>query len=189
MIGADTTALAAAVQTELPAEYRSPMSIGGGLAWSLGRARIHGSLEWFDRIDPYAVIQGDSITAQEPETESGRLDAVQEQNEVLNWALGLEYAFTASFSLYLSYFTDRSAIDQDTERASLSIVPIDISTVTLGADFPVGPALLTLGAGYGWGSEVGRELTNLIQPGDEGFEATYVYRSIKLLFGFEIGVG
>ena len=50
-------------------------------------------------------------------------------------------------------------------------------------------ARLTLGIGYGWGSEIDKELTNLLRDEDEDFAATYVYRSIKLLFGFEIGVG
>jgi hypothetical protein len=188
-IGADTTALLAGIQTELPAEYKSPLSVGGGLAWRLGPARIHGSLEWFDKIAPYVVIQGDSLYAQEPEGEGIVLDAVHEQTEALNWGLGLEYTLSDTFTGYLSYFVDNSTLDDDIERAGLSIIPIDISTITVGTDFVVRSARLTLGIGYGWGSEVDRELTDLLQEEKEDFEATYVYRSIKLLFGFEIGVG
>ena len=50
-------------------------------------------------------------------------------------------------------------------------------------------ARLTLGIGYGWGREIDKELTDLLQEEKEDFEATYVYRSIKFPFGFEIGVG
>ena len=188
-IGTDTTALLAGIQTGLPAEYKSPLSVGGGLAWRLGPARIHGSLEWFDKIAPYVVIQGDSLYAQEPEDEGGLVDAVQEQTDVLNWALGLEYAISETFTGYVSYYTDNSALDDDIERAALSIIPIDISTITIGTDFFLRSARFTLGVGYGWGSEVDRELTDLLPEKQEDVEATYVYRSIRLLFGIEIGVG
>jgi hypothetical protein len=188
-IGADTTAILAGIQTDLPAEYRSPLSIGGGLAWRLGPVRLHGSLEWFDKVDPYVVVQGDSLYAQVPEGEGIILDGVHEQTDVLNWALGLEYAINETFSGYLSYFLDNSTLDDDIERADLSGLPIDIKTITLGTDFKVGTALLTLGIGYGWGSELDQELTDVLRQDDPDFQATYVYRSIKLLFGFEIGVG
>lgn len=188
-IGADTTALLAGVQTGLPAEYRSPLSVGGGVAWSIGAARLHGSLEWFDSVDPYVVIQGTEIQAQEPETESTVLDAVQEQASVTNWGLGLEYDLNEKFTGYVSFFTDDSNLEDDIEGAALSILPIDIKTVTVGTDFVLRSARITLGVGYGWGSEIDRELTDVLKQEDEDFEATYVYRSIKLLFGFEIGLG
>jgi hypothetical protein len=188
-IGADTTALLTAVGTELPAEYKSPLSIGGGVAWRIGGVRLHGSLEWFDSIDPYVVIQGGEIQAQEPEDETGVLDAVHEQRSVTNWGLGLEYAFNPTFSGYVSYFVDNSTLDEEIERAGLSILPVDISTVTVGTDFVISSARFTLGVGYGWGSEVDRGLTDLLKEEDEDFEASYVYRNIKLLFGFEIGLG
>ena len=188
-IGADTTALLAGIQTDLPAEYRSPLSIGGGLAWRVGPARVHGSVEWFDKVDRYVVIQGDSLYAQEPEGEGFVLDAVHEQTAVTNWGVGLEYAISKAFTGYLSYFTDNSTLDEDLERTGLSILPIDIQTLTVGTDFVLRSARLTLGIGYGWGSEIDRGLTDLLKREDEDFEATYVYRSVKLLFGFEIGVG
>lgn len=188
-IGADTTALLAAIQTDLPAEYRSPLSIGGGLAWRIGPARLHGSMEWFDKVARYVVIQGEEAQAQEPQDSSLVLDAVHEQTDALNWALGAEYDLSETFTGYLSYYRDNSTLDDDIERAGLSAIPIDINNVTIGTDFVVRSARLTLGIGYGWGSEVDRELTDLLKREDEDFVATYVYRSIKFLFGFEIGVG
>lgn len=187
-IGADTTFLLAAVQTDLPAEYRNPLSVGAGLAWRVGRARIHGSLEWFDAVAPYVVVQGEAAQAQIPSDSSIVLAAVQEQNAVTDWGLAVEYEFGDRFTGYLSYYADNSALDENIERASLSILPIDIGTLTAGADFVVASARFTLGLGYGWGREVDRELTDLLRGQDENYEATYVYRSLKLLFGFAIGV-
>ncbi|MCL7959788.1 MAG: hypothetical protein M8861_06320 [marine benthic group bacterium] len=188
-IGADTTALLAAVQTDLPAEYRSPLSIGAGAAWRIGAARLHGSLEWFDSVDPYVVIQGTEIQAQVPGTETLVLNAVHEQASVTNWGLGLEYALNEKTSGYISFYTDDSNLDDEIERAGLSALPIDIRTVTVGMDFVLRSALITLGVGYGWGSELDQTLTDVLRQEDEDFEATYVYRGIKLLFGFEVGLG
>lgn len=188
-IGTDTTALLAGIQTDLPAQYKSPLSIGGGLAWRLGRARIHASIEWFDAIAPYVVIQGTEVQVQAPSDSAIVLDAVQEQNSVTDWGVALEYSFADRLTGYLSYYADHSALDESIERASLSILPIDINTLTAGADFVLGSARFTLGVGYGWGSQVDRELTDLIQEQDESFEATYVYRSMKLLLGFAVGAG
>ncbi len=188
LVGADTTALLAGIQTDLPAKYKSPLSIGGGLAWEVGPARLHGSLEWFDSIDPYVVIQGEEIRAQEPDSRTEVLDAVHEQVEALNWALGVEYRLSDTFTGYVSYYRDNSTLDDDIEQAGLSIIPIDISNLTVGTDFVVRSARLTLGLGYGWGSEVDQELTDLLREEKEDFEATYVYQNFRLLFGFEIGV-
>jgi len=187
--GTDTVALAAGVQPDLSATYKSPLSVGAGLAWRIGGARLHGSLEWFDKVETYFVMQGEDVVAQEPADRTIPLDAVQEQDEVLNWALGLEYAFSPRVNAYLSYYTDNSTLTDEVERAGLGILPFNISNVNLGTDFVVKSARLTLGFGFGWGSKVDQELTNILRQEDPDFVATYVFRSIKLLFGFEIGVG
>jgi hypothetical protein len=188
-IGTDTTAFLAGIQTDLPAEYRSPLSVAGGMAWSFGSARLHGSLEWFDAIEPYVVIQGDSLYAQVPDGEGMVPEAVAEQSDILNWALAVEYAFSETLSGYLSSRQDNSALGEDVERNDLSGFPVDIRRLSLGTDFAIRSARLTLGIGYGWGSETAEGLTELLADADPDFEATYAYRSIRLLFGFEIGVG
>jgi hypothetical protein len=185
--GPDTAALASTIQTKLPATYKSPLSVGGGAALRLGRTRVHASGEWFGAIPAYVVIQGEDFVSQEPE-EVLPVDAVQETAEVLNWGVGVEHAFSARVSGYVSYAADNSGLTDEIERAGLSTLPIDISTVTAGTDFAVGSARFTLGFGYGWGSKVDQKLTDVLQQEDADFEATFVYRSMRFIFGFEVGL-
>ena len=49
-------------------------------------------------------------------------------------------------------------------------------------------ARITLGFGYGWGSKVDQQLTDVLQQEDANFEATFVYRSMRFILGFEIGL-
>jgi hypothetical protein len=186
--GSDTTALAMSTQTDLDAEYRTPLSVGAGVAVRVGNARLHGSAEWYDAIEPYTVMQGEPFFAQEPENELVQVDAVQALDEVLNWAVALEYTFTPKFSGFASYYTDYSGLTDQVERSNLNGLPIDIRTVNLGANFSVGRTRLTLAGGYGRGRQVDRELTELLRENDEDFEATYIYDNLRFLFGFEVGV-
>ena len=66
-VGPDTVALAYAIQTGLPSEYRTPLSVGGGIGIPIGPLKIHASAEWFDKLDLYTAIQGETVTAKEPE--------------------------------------------------------------------------------------------------------------------------
>jgi hypothetical protein len=186
-ITADSATLAINVQTELPAEFKSPLSVGGGFGWQFGNAGLYASAEWYDEITPYFVMQGEDFRAQEPQDVVFPVDAVQALDRVFNWAVGLEYTFSKRVNGYASFYTDNSGLTEEIERAGLSALPIDISSVNLGADIIVGPALLTIGAGYGWGRKVDEQLTDILQQEDEEFQATFVYRNMKVLFGFEIG--
>ncbi len=184
----DSASLAFSIQTNLPAEYKTPLSVGGGVGLPLGPLLMHASVEWYDNVDPYVVIQGETINAFEPEDEEFTVDAVHEVAEVVNWGVGAEFRVSKKFNGYVSYYTDNSGLTDDIERASLSILPFDIQTITVGTDFVVGPALLTLGVGYGWGSKVSQELTDVINPGDGNLEARFLFRNMRALFGFEVGV-
>ena len=66
----------------------------------------------------------------------------------LNWALGVEYAFSPLVSGYVSYYTDNSTLTDEVERAGLGILPFDISNVTVGSDFVVRTVRFTLGLGW-----------------------------------------
>ncbi len=186
-VGQDTVALAASIQTNLPAEFKSPLSVGAGGALRIGGTRLHASAEWYDAIAPYVVIQGEEFVAQEPAEVMG-VDAVQALGEVFNWGAGLEHALSPNVSGYLSFSMDNSGLTEDVVRAGLSELPIDINSISAGTDFGVGSARFTLGLGYAWGQKVDQRLTDILQEEDADFEATFVYRSMRVIFGFEIGI-
>jgi hypothetical protein len=183
IITADTTVLVADVQTDLSAKYKSPLSIGLGFGWQIGKARINASGEWFDAIGPYTVMKGEEFVTQVPAGVQ-RFDVVQELDDVLNWAVGVGYSLTESIIGYGSFATDFAAVSDDIERAELSITPVDLYSAFVGTEFLVERARVTLGAGYGWGSEPADRITDLI--GDEDFEANYVFKRVRVLFGFEL---
>lgn len=183
----DTTVLLATLQPDLSAKYESPMSVGLGFGWQIGKARINASGEWFDKIDPYVVMQGEESIQQEP-PQPITFDVVQSMDEVFNWGLGLEYAFKETFSGYASFATDASGFTDEVERADLSLNTLDLYSAFLGADFRVKSARLTVGLGYGWGSAPAPELTDILPDEDLELDPRYVYSRLRILFGFELGV-
>ncbi|MEJ2547496.1 MAG: hypothetical protein P8125_06720 [Gemmatimonadota bacterium] len=183
----DTTVLLATIQPDLPATYKSPMSIGLGFGWQIGKARLSASGEWFDSIDPYVVMQGEDFVQQKP-TQSVTFDVVQSLDDVFNWGLGVDYAFQERLTGYASFSTDASGFTDKVERADLSLNTLDLYSVFVGADFRIQRTRWTLGLGYGWGSKPSPELSNIL-PGAEGeLDPKYVYSRLRLLFGFELGV-
>jgi len=186
-VGQDTALLAVSIQTNLPAEFKSPLSVGAGGGFRIGGTRLHASAEWYDAIAPYVVVQGEEFVAQQP-AQIVPVDAVQALAEVLNWGGGVEHALSPNLSAYLSYSTNKSGFTDDIERANLSALPMDIASISAGTDFGVGSARFTLGLGYAWGRKVDEGLTDVLREEDADFEATFVYRSIRVIFGFEIGI-
>jgi len=183
IITPDTTVLIADLQTDLSAKFKSPLSVGLGFGWQIGNVRINASGEWFDAIDPYVVMEGEDFIAQEP-VQVGRLDVVQAVDHVFNWAVGAGYSLSESITGFGSFATDYAGVTDDIERADLSIQPFDLYSAFLGTEFIVTRARVTLGVGYGWGSEPADRITDLI--GDEDIEAQYVYHRLRLLLGFEL---
>jgi hypothetical protein len=182
----DTNTLSATSQTKLEAEFKSPLSVGFGVAWLFGDTRVQASAEWYDAVAPYTVMSGPDYQSQEP-VGTLSVDVVQAQDDVVNWALGVEHAFNPRITGYGSFTSERSTLTDDIERADLSMSNFDIRSFRLGADFMVGAVRLTLGGGYAWGSEFSQELTDLLKGNDPNYEASLVYRSVSFLFGLSIG--
>jgi hypothetical protein len=184
----DSLFVASNVQLDIGATYKTPMSIGFGLGWRIGNARLHGSAEYFDKVEPYKVLDAEPFLAQEPDTVLVTPQPIHAASEVFNWGAGGEYEFSTGLKAYASFYTDNSSLADGVDQSALSIMPFDIRTITAGVKFVVGSALFTLGGGYGWGSQVDQSLTDLIRDENNDLEATYVYRNFRLLFGFEVGV-
>jgi hypothetical protein len=185
----DSLFVSSDVQRDLDATYKSPMSIGLGVGWRIGNGRLHASAEYFDDVAPYRVLDAQPFQAIQPDDVTITPNPVHSADEVLNWAVGGEYEFSPSLQGFASFFTDNSALVEDPDQSALSVFPVDINTFTAGVKFTVGSALFTIGGGYGWASEVDDQLTGLLQGENGDLEARYVYRSFRVLFGFEIGAG
>ncbi len=183
IVTSDTTALAADIQTDLPAKFKSPLSVGLGFGWRIGNVRINASGEWFDAIDPYVVMEGEEFVTQVPAVVQS-FDVVHSMDDVLNWAVGIGYSLTESIIGYGSFATDYSGVTDDIPRADLSLAPVDLYSAFLGTEFEVRLARVTIGAGYSWGSRPAERLADLIEG--EEVEPKYVYKRVRLLFGFEL---
>jgi long-subunit fatty acid transport protein len=113
----------------------------------------------------------------------------QELDEVLNYGVGVEYAFRERLTFYSSFATDFSAVVPGTET-NLSMSNVDVYNFALGAAFAVARWELTLGAAYAFGDEKFGKALNFQQiPPDNPVaeklrNANLSYQRIKLLFGF-----
>ncbi len=182
----DSVSLIAGIQKDLSATYTSPLSVGAGLGFPVGRARVHASTEWFNYLDRYVVIEGEDLVGPVPSDAVVPQIVYQELGHVVNWGVGVEYNLKPDLNLYGSFYTDNSALPDDLDEPVISLISVDIKTVTVGADFRIGPALLTLGVGRGWGNHLAEGLSDLVGGPDQDVQVVQAYSNWIALFGFEL---
>ena len=175
-------------QTGLKADYKSPLSVGGGITCKLGRTKVYTTLEWFGGIDEYVVIHGEDFTVQSSgQTLPNRV--THELDAVLNIAVGAERALSRTFTLYGSFWTDFSALKEG-NTSNLSVTDWDLFHFMGGTTFTAIDLQFTLGVGYSFGSKKeGRRqyiddptLNNIAQEFLSDLESTY--SSLKFVLGF-----
>lgn len=172
-------------QEGLPTLYKSPLSIGGGASYEFGTTTLHGSVEWFDRLGEWTVIEAEPI-----ETEGGGepLDpsVTEDLESVFNWALGLQHDLTEKLGGYVGFRTDKSAAPE----ASLSNSTLsfwDIRHVSGGVTFTVGRSSFTMGLIYSFGNDIAEPLRLAPQTfGAPEGEDQVSFRRITFIVGFEL---
>jgi len=185
-VSPDSSALAVNYQSKLSAKYKSPVSIGLGASYNLKRFTIHISTEWFDALAPYVVMQGQDWEAQKPGDVTNTLESIHEQKSIINWSVGLQYAVRPKLNLYGSYYIDNTTRDDAIVRADLSTSSFNINNVSLGTNFHIGGVRFDLGLGYSWGENLNERLSDIFSGTDEDIEVSFIYKSIKVLFGIEV---
>jgi hypothetical protein len=150
------------VQTDVTANYKIPLSIGVGAALHLDQTRIHAAAEWFDGVDTYDVLELETFVSQAT-GETLQRSLRQKLDSVVNFALGVEHRFGESFVGYLSFTSDVSAFNAESD---VSATGFDVYHATGGGTFKVGRSNLTLGISYAWGSEKILQRIDL-NPGEE----------------------
>ena len=182
----DDPQFVANVQTDLSANYNSPLSLAGGASYSIGRnTTLHGTVEWFNDIPEYTVIETAPFVGQSTGN-TVTFDITQQLEAVVNFGIGLEERFTPDFSMSASFRTDFSAIDSG-RNSDISVAVWDIYYLTVGSTFTLGGGEITFGLGYGFGNQdTDQFITNvgdqIIDPLPD--DATIAYRSLRFIMAF-----
>lgn len=169
-------------------EYRSPLSVGVGSACHFGKSAIHLSIEWFDEVAQFDVMQ---MTPFQGQTSGHRQDfkVTHELSSVVNYGIGLERSFSERLTGYASFWTDFAAAAPNSET-NLSVTRWDIYHVAAGSTFRIKKSQFALALAYSFGRQ------DVIGPIDftdasaknrllgSGSDSEFKYRSLKLSLGF-----
>ncbi len=127
--------------------YRSPTSIGLGAGYRYRNVRFHASLEWFDRVSRYEVME--KVPSTEP-ADTSALRVVDQMRSIANAGVGLEVTVSKRFSYFFSFVTDLSTVSTDFDQV-LALSTWDVFHLNGGAVFQVGDFILTGGLGLAVG--------------------------------------
>ncbi len=180
-----------AVEREGSSTYKSPVSIGAGMAYEFSRTRVFGSAEWYNNVGPYDILDLEAFVGQTT-GDTIQVTLVQELKSVVAWALGVQHKLSDKVSGYLSFaFDPATAPDSPGSRDATSVGNWDIHTITAGATFPAGSSELTLGLGFGWGNGTAEQLADFgnISGGDilpTAVQTPIDYTSLRFTIGFSI---
>ncbi len=164
-------------QEDLEAEYKTPLSLAGGLEYAFSnKTRIAGTIEWFAKQNSYDVMTPDSknfvvgerwkkaltgtggvTTGQGGEeilTSTNQLIITDEARSVVNFALAVEQEFTNNVSGYLSIRTDFSTFPgyNETRIVRMGLNNWNIYHTTIGFTRKDKTSILAFGIIYSFGN-------------------------------------
>ena len=174
-------------QDGVSSDYQSPLAIGAGAAYRLGATKLYASAEWFNRIDPYRVMDTQPFIGQ---TSGDTLifNVVADADPVLNWGVGVEHNFNERTGIYGSFATDFSSTSPESE-ANTSVTFWDLYHASLGTTFTVGQSVWTVGGILGFGGQTIEGID--VIPGDDEIvpalgETKLSIVSFTFILGFEL---
>jgi hypothetical protein len=190
--GSEDSQLLASNQTDLSPRFESPLSVALGWSYRSSRASLYVSAEWFDRMDPYNVMEGEPAVSQVP-TDTSDVVFVHKAISVTNWAVGGSYRLNPRTALYAGWAMDRSAFTGSLFQ-SVTISNWNINHVSLGSDFAFAAFEFTLGATYSFGDSPVEAQADLESAStSQGLEGDLTlgeaaYKRIKVLVGFTLPI-
>ncbi len=179
--------LSSSYQDGLDAHFHNPWSVGLGGSWSGHRGTLHFSVEWFDAVEQYDVVQ---LAPYSPQTGGEEIAPVkvQELRSVINWGLGIEVPLSNTIYSYGSFATDYSAAVPSGE-GDITFADWNIYQITGGVEIGIKSTRITLGAGYSFGANS----IQLFVPGGDENEVVdsrvhVDYRRLKLMLGLSLNL-
>lgn len=189
-------------QEKLKTNYKSPLSVSGGLSYAWRRSQINISGAYFASIDQYEIIQAKAAAFARPPdaypelTSDEFLRIKTAAKPVFNFAIGYEYAINDHIDLDLSYRSNQTYYDTSL-RNERGIKPDfsswNINHTTAGVNIRKNRSQLSMGFLFSFGADKDRaQGGNLENPSEENIlqgktvitEAKYSAFAILLGFTF-----
>lgn len=179
--------LAADFQEDIPAYYRTPISIAFGTSYGYRTMTFHLTVEWFNRVKRFDVMEIEPFVTQTT-GDTIYIDYSHELDHVFNIGVGYDYEINEDLALYGSFTTDFSAFIHGSDT-KLAVTSWDIYHLTAGSTFAFYNINFTLGLGFSFGTDMvepivdfaAADLENLLQREPRMDEVKY--RRLKFLFG------
>lgn len=156
-------------QVKLKTKYKSPLSVGAGIAYLAGRSHIEVAAQYFGNIDMYSIINAKSAAFARPAdaypniTSDQYLRVLAANKPVFNVGLAYEYSLKPTLTLYLSARNNQTFFDKDLNKQSgikPDISSWDIYHAVIGATVLHGRSSISAGITTAFGKDNNRE-----QPG------------------------
>jgi len=188
--GADMAAGQGLVKTfadsDVTFQYRQPMSISAGLAYTFSRGQVEFDVKHYASTDTYPLfssnssIETTSATPAGVTVESHPFPAVSFSGQpVTNIAVGGSFKFSEAVRLHGGVYTDRSPVPET--GAAPVFTRMNLTGVTVGASVRVMRIVGSAGLAYVWG----RQFINFDTP--IGLAQSNIgLRSIQLFYAFSV---
>jgi hypothetical protein len=174
--------LTSSYQNDLPAKYKSPLSISTGLSYGRRATLIHLTVEWFKEQKKYTIMHPEKFYSQSTGDELSRT-ITNQGTAVINYGIGLEHKLRDNIALYCAFTTDYSTFSENSD-GNIATSTWDIYHITAGSAFTFLKLDLTLGLGYSFGNQMTNPFGDILDPSLVSREVDIKYRRYKFILGF-----
>ncbi len=170
--------------------YKSPGSAAVGVTYGRGRTQLHGTVEWFDGVSLYSVMEGQPFDAQSGGTPF--IPGVKEElRSVVNGGLGIEHRFSPEVAGYGSVTFDQSSKVREQGRSN-TFATWNVVHLRGGSTFAALGADVALGLGFSFGSKEVPSLVDLVSDPipplpEDSINPRVRFWRLKLILGFTTG--
>lgn len=157
-------------QVKLKTKYKSPLSVGAGVAYFAGRSHIEIAMQYFGDIGMYSIINAKSAAFARPAdaypdiTSDQYLRVLAANKPVFNVGVAYEYNLKPTLTLYLSARNNQTFFDKDLNKQTgikPDISSWDIYHAVAGVTVLHGRSSISAGITTAFGKDNNRE-----QPGN-----------------------
>lgn len=143
--------LVADFQEKLDSKFKNSINLGFGASYEFGKSRLHVSIEWFNKIPEYEIMNPDPFIGQSTGATLHN-DLTIELKSVINYGLGYEFTLSEKVLVIGSFFVDKNA-NKSFSLFDLFDADMTIYHLTTGANIFIGKVLLTAGLEFAYSSE------------------------------------